>query len=627
MGGRGFEFRFPLPRKWSSVLIVAVALAGHTLGASTDSMKKTEADRLIASAAQAEIAGDIPHSLALLHDAIRIDGDNRLAHWHLGEVQINKQWVRVENAQQRAAGDRQQADYRRRRAAATDSLQEQWALAKWCRKNGLVDEARFHWANVLATDPNNEDALRALDIRWYRGRLLPTSEIAADKKGDGARRREQLAGSVARWRNAFAGKGKMSPSEAISEIRSVHDVDAIPVIEDLTWRPDAATVRESQNGELTSEQIELRRKVSLAFVAALAPMSDQAATEALVRQAVWSPFSDIREQSTVELCKRPLYDYVPILLGGLAMPVETSYQIETSSDGSVHYVQSLYQPGAAADHSMDIVDTARPYFRRQRSDLTDNLVMTPRRAKSVAKGIAYNERKFAARAAMVNAQVADENEASAVRNHRIIAVLAATTNQKLGDDPRGWWTYWQNQNEYYVPPKQPVYQQVRTKSESYCCSCFVQGTPIWTKTGRKPIESLEIGDLVLSQNVDTGELRYEPVIGRTLRPPSEILKVSTERGEVKATKGHPFWVAGAGWRMTKELGDDAVLCGLKRVARIRSIEPAGEAEAYNLIVAEFNSYFVGESGFLVHDNSPRRPTRTIVPGVIGKTGVDIAANR
>jgi len=353
----------------------------------------------------------------------------------------------------------------------------------------------------------------------------------------------------------------------------------------------------------------------LAFVAALASMTDQAATEALVRQSIWSPFSDIRELSTIELKKRPLYDYVPMLLSGLAMPVESSYHVETSSDGSVHYVHSLYQPGATSDSEVQIVDHARPQFRRRPDDMTETLALTPQRVAKITKGIANSERKFAKKAAVVEANVASKNEFSSVRNQRIVAVLAATTDQKLGDDPRGWWTYWQNQNEYYVPPKQPVYQQVRTNEGTYCVSCFVKGTPIWTKTGRRSVESLEIGDLVLSQNVDTGELRYEPIIGRTLRPPSQILKVSMDGSELKATKGHPFWVAGVGWRMTKELGDDAVLCGLKRAARIRSIEPAGEAEAYNLVVAEFNTYFVGESGILVHDNTPRRPTRALVPGV------------
>jgi intein/homing endonuclease len=147
-------------------------------------------------------------------------------------------------------------------------------------------------------------------------------------------------------------------------------------------------------------------------------------------------------------------------------------------------------------------------------------------------------------------------------------------------------------------------------------SCFAKGTPVWTKTGLRQIETLALGDLVLAQDVNTGELKYVPVIGRTVRPPSQILKITTDGEKILATKGHPFWVTGVGWRMAKELADGAMLHGINKSSGIRSVEPAGETEAYNLVVADFNTYFVGEHGFLVHDNTPRRPTRALVPGVV-----------
>ena len=82
--------------------------------------------------------------------------------------------------------------------------------------------------------------------------------------------------------------------------------------------------------------------------------------------------------------------------------------------------------------------------------------------------------------------------------------------------------------------------------------------------------------------------------------------------------GHPLWVAGVGWRMAKELGDGAILHGVNGPVRIDAIESADEAEAYNLIVADFNTYFVGTSGVLVHDNTPREPTTATVPGLVTK---------
>jgi hypothetical protein len=141
---------------------------------------------------------------------------------------------------------------------------------------------------------------------------------------------------------------------------------------------------------------------------------------------------------------------------------------------------------------------------------------------------------------------------------------------------------------------------------------------VWTKIGQRPIETLEIGDLVLSQNVDTGQLAYKPVIGRTVRPPSAIMKLSVGGEEIQATRGHPFWVAGAGWRMAKEIEGGAVLHGITCAPRIEAVETAIDAEAFNLIVADFNTYFVGDSGVLVHDNTPRKPTRATLPGLAAK---------
>ena len=146
-------------------------------------------------------------------------------------------------------------------------------------------------------------------------------------------------------------------------------------------------------------------------------------------------------------------------------------------------------------------------------------------------------------------------------------------------------------------------------------SCFAKGTLVWTKTGQRPIESLELGDLVLAQNVDTGELAYKPVIGRTVRPPSPILKLSLGwRGA--AHHARPS-VLGRRRRLADGQGAWAMarFCTASPVQRrVAAVEPAGEEEAYNLVVADFNTYFVGESGVLVHDNTPRRPTRATLPG-------------
>ena len=150
------------------------------------------------------------------------------------------------------------------------------------------------------------------------------------------------------------------------------------------------------------------------------------------------------------------------------------------------------------------------------------------------------------------------------------------------------------------------------------CECFARGTPVWTKTGQRPIETLRIGDFVLAQNISTGEIRYKPVLARTLRPAGPTVQVATDDEKFVATRGHPFWVAGVGWRMTKELEEGAVLQSLAGAGRVKGLQSAPEAETYNLVVADFNTYFIGSSGILAHDNTPHRSTQALLPGIAKK---------
>ena len=160
------------------------------------------------------------------------------------------------------------------------------------------------------------------------------------------------------------------------------------------------------------------------------------------------------------------------------------------------------------------------------------------------------------------------------------------------------WTWWQDYTDYYHDGgSRPVNTTVDSSNDyiipppqqSVAVECFVRGTPVWTKTGPRPIEKLRIGDLVLSQNVNSGEIRYKPVLARTLRPAGPIVQIATDDEKFLATRGHPLWVAGIGWRMTKELEDGAVLQSLAGTGRVKGVQsalPEGR-RLYNLVVGRF----------------------------------------
>ena len=55
--------------------------------------------------------------------------------------------------------------------------------------------------------------------------------------------------------------------------------------------------------------------------------------------------------------------------------------------------------------------------------------------------------------------------------------------------------------------------------------CLASGTPVVTLTGLHPVDTLQVGDMVLSQHPDTGQLAYQAVLETTIRPRGETLRV------------------------------------------------------------------------------------------------------
>jgi hypothetical protein len=132
-----------------------------------------------------------------------------------------------------------------------------------------------------------------------------------------------------------------------------------------------------------------------------------------------------------------------------------------------------------------------------------------------------------------------------------------------------------------------------------------------------PIEKVRIGDRVLSQDRDSGELTYKLVIDATIRPPSPTLRLGMGDEEIATTMGHLLWVTGLGWQMAKEVQVGDQLHGVYGGQTVDYIKPGPESEAYNLVVADFSTYFIGRHRILVHDNRPRLVTEARLPGLVG----------
>ena len=67
------------------------------------------------------------------------------------------------------------------------------------------------------------------------------------------------------------------------------------------------------------------------------------------------------------------------------------------------------------------------------------------------------------------------------------------------------------------------------------------------------IETIKVGDRVLAQDIDTGELAYKPVLRTTVRPAKPLVRLQIGDEAIVATGGHRFWVSGEGWTKSRDL--------------------------------------------------------------------------
>lgn len=545
-----------------------------------------------------------------------------LGHWQRGEINIDDTWIRVEESQKRAAAEPRQAEYSKRRAAAAKELPSQLDLARWCSKNKLDDEAKYHYSLALSLDPNNEESLRALDVRWIGGQLVTAEDVKDYKERlqwtkSAAKRWQPI---IAKWRRALSDNSPQVRDAAINEIRATTDLSVIPSIETVTIASNAK-----------DKDAAPRQRLALAFLEAIGKRIEQPATESLLRHAVCSPDNQVRLIATQQLKQRDPDNYVPLLLDSLEMPIEFSYELTTSPDGNVRYTQSLYRAGAFRDTALDanfsttqhILPGRRfrqgpdgqPAFDKGESDIEIE--------QRVARTARNRQSQYLRTAAATESLVQRSNAETAQRFSQIAPVLAMTTGKEFATQNQ-WWDWWREKNEYYTAERPVDYGMYTNTDHRYYGlpedeivrhSCFAKGTPVWTKLGLRPIETIEQGDFVLAQDIDSGELTFKPVATRTTRPTGKLVKMRLDGEDIYTTTGHPFWVEGVGWRMVKDLKDGAELHGLRTATRVQAVEDAVDGEAYNLVVPDFATYFVGEQGLLVHDITPRAPTISAVPGI------------
>ena len=136
-------------------------------------------------------------------------------------------------------------------------------------------------------------------------------------------------------------------------------------------------------------------------------------------------------------------------------------------------------------------------------------------------------------------------------------------------------------------------------------TCFTGDTLVAAEDGQKRIDEIKVGDKVWAYDIYTGESELKEVLTVYVHEQTEILHLHTTVGDIDTTTNHPFYVIGRGWVAAGDLveGDEIYLLdGTTAYVTDSKLERLAEPKkVYNLEVADFNTYFVGNEAVLVHN--------------------------
>jgi hypothetical protein len=567
----------------------------------------------VQEALQREVYGLGTERHQLLSAAIEAEPQASLPRWYQGQVQgTDGQWKLVDKPISAREGQlyREYVDFRN---SKPDDAAGQKAIADWCEKKGLKQQERAHLIRSLMFNPNQAAVKGRLDMVKVGNEWIDKGALAREEAHAKAVRasNEYWAPIVAKLATQVTAADKDKRQAAIDQVLAIRDPGALPVLQQVFG---------SQGEE--HELLVLR---------VASKMSDLAATHLIAYLAAECPVDKVRKEAAQLLKSRDLEDYAPLLIGEMYAPVKTTAEAELLSDGSLTLQRRFVREGAT--HVDLFISHAhivpfKEYIINHGKRGPDQLVRGSHRAQFGA-GLATMASEIA---------VSEQNRDTKLRNERITEALVTATGVELAAQPDLWWKWWMDLNELTLPNGKsldvrvqqgriatfdPVLDPHSSQTDRYVyfrppVSCLHAGTPIWTEQGPVAVELVNVGDLVLSRNIETGELAYKPVLLTTIRPKRQLTEFAIGEEKIQATAGHLFWVSGKGWVRTRELQPSQVMHTASDPVSVAKVGVGTVAQTYNLVVDDFHTYFVGEHKLLSHDNTPRQPTSMVVPGLLAE---------
>jgi tetratricopeptide (TPR) repeat protein len=642
-------------------MVAAFLLCSAMLGQAADlkayedakSKAGRTADDQVKLALWCEAHGLTAERLTHLTRATLIDPDNQTARGLLGQVSYKGKWKRPEEIQTSVENDPDAQttlrEYMHRRAVADQTADAQLQLAHWCVKQGLNDQATAHYQAVLRIDPSREAVWKKLGYKKGNGRWARPEDLAAEKAEAEAQKHadKKWKPVLEKYREELLSKDDAKRRKAEAALAAITDPRAVPML----W-----TVFVGDNARL---------QVCAAEV--LAQIDGPSSSQALASLAVYSNFPAVRGRAAKVLARRDPKDFLDSLLDLIQKPFK--YKVAPIRDdgleGGVFVEGERFN--VRRDYRVITIDWTRMPRRIFTNDvpLTDGLnpalmgvmgtngilggnisalpsnpvkipgvnatipassTSLPAASPIIQEAIERDRRISTAlmeqRAMVREARRRIEEDVAAIdqvnqgireTNGRVLPLATAAAGRNFGDDREAWKGWWNDQLGYAYqssqPAEKPTYSELVELPvvSQVSHSCFAAGTSVHTLEGSRPIESIEVGDRVLSQNPTSGAISYQPVLVVHHNPPAPLLKLTFGSEPLLATGIHRFWKVGVGWTMARDLKPGDVVRVLGGSLALKSAEPAGSAPVFNLDVAENRDFFVGERGFLVYDFSVVQP--------------------
>ena len=591
--------------------------------------------------------------------AILNDPKQATARGLLGMVQYNGKWLRPEAVSAAVKADealnQALAEYNARRAKTPETADAQGKLALWCESKGLKAEAAAHYTAVTRLEPNNDAAWRHLGYRKDGNRWVLEGQVAAEKAEFEAQKKADKAWfkSLTKWRAELNNPKRRA--EAEKNLESVSDPRAVPAIWVVFGNGNEADQRQALR--LLGQMETASSSQALAMLSVFSDFADirKRAVETLKprdpRDYIHWMISLLRDELKYEV--KPVdgpgstgilvvegeqfnlrRTYTPPPLPNIK--IFDGEKITYDADG-LPMVSRTVPPGRQLNVSFDPNDDSGPNGSLEiaRAPFSRSPLL-PQTNVEVPVGRILLEHQKAAKASAADlesdiAKIDRENAMIREQNDRVSQILRSVTGHDEGKKRDGW-KAWATDRQGYAykstpKPQKPtidqnipssyvipdgisisatglVTQVVRATTSH---SCFKVGTLVNTLAGGKAIETIQVGDEVLTQNTVSGVLSYQPVLTVFHNPPTMTYKVDLGTETVSATGIHRFWKAGQGWVMARDLKPGDKIRTLQGVAEVKSVSEETVVPVFNLEVASGQSFFVGEAGALVHDNSLVQP--------------------